>query len=132
MIEETKAQLIIPDIWPEATGYAPWVEEIWMNYISNAMKYGGAPPVVELGGEAVSKKTVRFWVRDNGGGLTTEEQARLFTPFTRLNQAKVEGHGLGLSVAQRIAQRLGGKVRVDSKPGAGSVFSFTLPVANNC
>ena len=122
----------IPDYWPEVCGYAPWVEEIWMNYISNALKYGGRPPVVELGAEYLpNRNQARFWVRDNGNGLTAEEQTRVFTPFTRMNQAKVEGHGLGLSVARRIAERLGGEVQVQSEVGAGSIFSFTLPVLSN-
>jgi signal transduction histidine kinase len=72
---------------------------------------------------------VRFWLRDNGNGLTEEEQGKVFTPFTRLNQAKIEGHGLGLSVVQRIVERLNGEVGVESEVGVGSKFSFTLPAA---
>ena len=70
---------------------------------------------------------IRFWVRDNGDGLTPEEQARLFTPFTRLDQVRAKGHGLGLSIVKRIVDKLGGQVRVESEVGQGSVFSFTLP-----
>jgi signal transduction histidine kinase len=68
-------------------------------------------------------------VRDNGPGLSPAEQARLFTPFERLHQAEVKGHGLGLSIVQRIVQRLGGKAGVESAgiPGEGSTFFFTLP-----
>jgi len=69
---------------------------------------------------------VRFWVRDNGPGLTPEAQARLFTPFTRLDQVRAEGHGLGLSIVQRIVKKLGGHVGVESEVGRGSVFTFTL------
>ncbi len=71
---------------------------------------------------------VRFWVRDNGPGLTPEDQTRLFVPFTRLDQIRVEGHGLGLSIVRRIVEKLGGQVGVESEglPGRGSVFSFTL------
>jgi signal transduction histidine kinase len=70
---------------------------------------------------------VRFWVRDNGFGLTPEEQERLFTPFERLHQVRAEGHGLGLSIVQRIVEKLGGQVGVESTVGQGSVFFFTLP-----
>jgi signal transduction histidine kinase len=72
---------------------------------------------------------VQFWVRDNGAGLTPEEQARLFTPFTRLNELKVKGHGLGLSIVRRIIDKLGGEVSVESDgvAGKGSTFSFSLP-----
>ncbi|GAB4512852.1 MAG: hypothetical protein OHK0046_12980 [Anaerolineae bacterium] len=127
MIDELRAKIIVPEEWPVAAGYAPWVEEIWMNYLSNALKYGGRPPQIELGAEQRNDMVV-FWVRDNGRGLTSEEQKRVFTPFTRLNQVKIEGHGLGLSVVQRIVQKLGGTVSVESKVGEGSIFSFTLPV----
>jgi two-component system sensor histidine kinase/response regulator len=72
---------------------------------------------------------VRFWVRDNGHGISPEDQARLFTPFTRLSQVKVRGHGLGLSIVQRIVERLGGEASVESFVGVGSTFAFTLPGA---
>jgi signal transduction histidine kinase len=72
---------------------------------------------------------IRFWIRDNGPGLTEEEQARLFTPFTRLNQVRAKGHGLGLSIVRRIVEKLNGQVGVESLLGEGSTFSFTLPGA---
>ncbi len=120
-----------------ATGYGPWVEEVWANYINNALKYGGRPPRVELGADILpvpsteeskaSKEMVRFWVRDNGHGLTPGEQEQLFALFERLHQVHVEGHGLGLSIVRRIVEKLGGQVGVESKVGQGSVFYFTLP-----
>ena len=70
-------------------------------------------------------------MRDNGSGLTPEEQARLFTPFTRLDAVRVEGHGLGLSIVQRIVKKLGGQVGVESQVGLGSLFWFTLGIANS-
>jgi signal transduction histidine kinase len=68
-----------------------------------------------------------FWVRDNGAGLTPEEKARLFTPFTRFDQIRAKGHGLGLSIVRRIVEKLGGEVGIESEVGQGSTFSFTLP-----
>jgi signal transduction histidine kinase len=130
LIEEYQAEIIVPDDWPVALGYGPWVEEVWANYLSNAIKYGGEPPRVELGATAQTDGMVRFWVRDNGQGLTPEEQAQLFIPFTRLDQALPKGHGLGLSIVQRIVKKLSGKVGVESKPGQGSVFSFLLQAGN--
>ncbi len=128
MIQDYKGQVIWPDSWPVVMGEEAWVEEVWVNYISNALKYGGRPPVIELGAEDLGNGMARFWVRDNGAGLLPEQQARLFTPFTRLNQVRVEGHGLGLSIVRRIVEKLGGAVGIDSEPGRGSVFSFTLPL----
>ncbi|MEW5989329.1 MAG: ATP-binding protein, partial [Chloroflexota bacterium] len=67
----------------------------------------------------------------NGPGLSEEAQARLFAPFTQLNQVQTEGHGLGLSIVQRIVRKLGGQVGLRSKVGRGSLFWFALPVAKN-
>jgi PAS domain S-box-containing protein len=127
MIKELEADMIMPEKWPSATGYTPWVAEVLTNYVSNALKYGGRPPRVELGATP-DDGCVRFWVRDNGQGLSAEQQAQLFTPFTRLaEEDDIEGHGLGLSIVQRIVERLGGEVGVESEKGKGSTFSFSLP-----
>ncbi|MCC7449123.1 MAG: response regulator [Anaerolineae bacterium] len=131
MIQDYNAQVNWPDSWPKVMGEEAWVEEVWVNYISNALKYGGRPPVIELGWDALDNGMAKFWVRDNGAGLLPEQQARLFTPFTRLNQVRVEGHGLGLSIVRRIVEKLGGEVGIDSAPGKGSAFSFTLPLMPN-
>ncbi len=128
MVTEYQGDLVLPERWPSALGYAPWVEEVWVNYVSNALKYGGTPPRVELGAEQPNGDgQVRFWCRDNGRGLTPEEQATLFAEFTRLEQTRVEGHGLGLSIVRRIAEKLQGHVGVESAVGEGSIFWFTLP-----
>jgi signal transduction histidine kinase len=127
MIEEHKAEIILPRTWPVALGYGPWIEEVWANYISNAIKYGGQPLRIELGADSQESGMIRFWIHDNGPGLKPEEQSRLFTPFTRLDQVRAKGHGLGLSIVQRIVRKLGGQVGVESEVGRGSTFSFTLP-----
>jgi signal transduction histidine kinase len=127
LIEQYQAEIVIPSAWPIAQGYRPWIEEVWVNYLSNAVKYGGQPPSVELGATSQPDTTIRFWVRDNGPGLTLEDQARLFLPFTRLDQARATGYGLGLSIVRRIVEKLGGQVGVESEVGRGSVFFFTLP-----
>jgi signal transduction histidine kinase len=127
MIEESQAEIILPEAWPESWGYAPWVEEVWANYISNAIKYGGQPPRIELGGGVQPDNQARFWVRDNGPGLSPEARSRLFIPFARLERVDAEGHGLGLSIVERIISKLGGRVGVESDLGQGSTFFFTLP-----
>lgn len=127
LIAESEAEIALPANWPTAYGYAPWIEEVWVNYLSNALKYGGQPPRVELGATELPEERVCFWVQDNGAGLTPDECTRLFIPFTRLAQTRAKGHGLGLSIVQRILTRLDGEVGVESSPGAGSRFSFTLP-----
>jgi signal transduction histidine kinase len=72
---------------------------------------------------------VRFWVRDSGPGIPPEAQARLFTPFTRLDQVRARGHGLGLSIVRRIVEKLGGQAGLESTVGQGTLFYFTLPAA---
>ncbi len=129
MIETYHGELITPATWPEARGYGPWVEEVWVNYLSNALKYGGQPPRLVLGAAPQADGMVRFWVQDNGEGITAEKQSTLFTEFTRLNEVRARGHGLGLSIVRRIIAKLGGQVGVESEgvPGQGCRFYFTLP-----
>ncbi len=129
LIQGQQVQITLPDesAWPTALGYAPWIEEVWANYISNAIKYGGQPPQVIIGAALQPDGQIRFWVQDNGAGLSEAAMQRLFTPFTRLDQARAKGHGLGLSVVRRIVEKLGGQVGVESAPGQGSTFYFTLP-----
>jgi PAS domain S-box-containing protein len=128
LIRDKKAAITAPlEAWPVASGYGPWIEEVWANYISNAIKYGGSPPRVQLGADCLPDGAVRFWVRDNGQGIPPERLGQLFTEFTRLGQTRLEGHGLGLSIVRRIMDKLGGEVGVESTLGQGSTFSFTLP-----
>lgn len=126
MIEEHQAQIQLPKSWPMAMGYGPWLEEVWANYVSNGIKYGGTPPCLELGATMTGNGRVRFWVRDNGPGLPPEKLAVLFTEFIRLSELQIEGHGLGLSIVQRIISKLGGRVGVESELGQGSEFYFVL------
>jgi PAS domain S-box-containing protein len=131
LIETYQAEINLyePSAWPIVMGYDSWIEEVWVNYLSNALKYGGRPPRIELGAQPQPDGMVRFWIHDNGSGLTPADQARLFAPFTRLNRARGIGHGLGLSIVRRIVEKLGGQAGVESQPGQGSTFFFTLPAA---
>jgi signal transduction histidine kinase len=136
VLADAKAEIVIPEAstWPKVIGYASWVEEVWINYISNAAKYGGNPPRIELGANAdycksaAGRSMARFWVRDNGNGISPEDQALLFNQFTRLEQVRAEGHGLGLSIVARVIEKLGGEIGVESQLGQGSLFYFTLPM----
>ena len=131
LIKTSEATIIIPDKWPEAIGYAPWIEEVWTNYLSNAIKYGGNPPKIEVGGTVLTDGNIRFWIKDNGEGLSADELRKLFKKFARLKPHKADGYGLGLTIVKKIIEKLGGKVDVESTKGEGSVFSFTLPPAHN-
>lgn len=126
MLVQKRASVDLPENWPSALGYAPWIAEVWVNLLSNALKYGGSPPKIEV--EGTSDGThVRFGVRDNGQPLSDDERRRVFIPFTRLHQERATGHGLGLSTVQRIVSKLGGAVGVTGGPEGGNEFFFTLP-----
>ena len=132
MIEKFNAEIILPNTWPKAIGYTPWIGEVWVNYLSNAIKYGGKSPFIEIGvdkGKMENEQDgmLRFWIRDKGIGISAENQKLLFNKFERLDQVNTEGHGLGLSIVQRIIEKLGGQVGVESEIGQGSRFYFTLP-----
>jgi signal transduction histidine kinase len=131
LVKEYHGRLIYPEVWPAVIGYGPWIEEVWANYISNALKYGGASPCVELGATLQPGGMIRFWTRDNGLGIPCETQAGLFTPFTQLRNSRKGGHGLGLSIVLRIVEKLGGQVGVESELGKGSLFYFTLSADTN-
>ncbi|MCB0211030.1 MAG: response regulator [Anaerolineae bacterium] len=129
LIETHQPKFIMPGQWPVVIGYRPWIEQVWTNYMSNAIKYGGESPEIELGAQVQSNGMACFWVSDNGPGLSYEDQKRLFKPFMRLESStNSEGHGLGLSIVKRIIERLGGEVGVKSSgiTGQGSQFFFTL------
>lgn len=125
-ISETSAEIQLPAAWPPAFGQDSWIEEVWVNYISNGLKYGGAPPHLVLGAEQ-NNGTARFWIEDNGPGIQSQDQQLVFEEFTRLAGEDTEGHGIGLAIVKRIIEKLNGEVGVESAPGKGSRFYFTLP-----
>ena len=132
LVVQYQAEINFPDQWPTVNGHASWIEEVWTNYLNNAIKYGGTPPVVQIGASPLEDGMVKFWIQDNGEGIKPEDQSRLFIDFSRLdNNFQLDGHGLGLSIVRRIIEKMGGKVGVESRgrSGEGSRFWFTLPAA---
>ncbi len=104
------------------------VEMALANLVDNAVKYTPPEGEVILGAERKGPE-VRLWVRDTGPGVGAEELPRLFNRFYRAGARSVEGSGLGLSIARRIAEAHGGRAAVESAPGAGSTFVLAFPAA---
>jgi len=129
-IKNRKAILSYPQKWPNVQGYSPWIEEVWSNLISNALKYGGEIPELIFGYEQRDIHEVVFFLKDNGNGLSPSQIDRLFIPFGLLENSEEGSHGLGLSIVKRIISKLNGNVWVESQDvaGEGSKICFTLPL----
>ena len=99
-----------------------------MQLAENAVRYGGDEPIAL--GSRVAGNDARFWVRDHGEGIQLAEQRAVFERFRRgARPRRSEGAGLGLAIVKAIAEAHGGRVELDSSPGAGSLFTVVLPVA---
>ena len=131
IIERSGAVVLVPESFPAALGFSDWVEEIWFNYISNAVKYGGDPPVIELGASVREDANITFWVKDNGPGLKPEQIDTIFVSYESRKEKSKKGFGLGLSIVKRIAEKLNGQVGVKNASGGGSIFTFTLPAVGS-
>jgi signal transduction histidine kinase len=113
----------LPQVWVEKRALITLLQ----NLIGNAIKYRGQdPPRIHVSVEPAGANW-RFCVRDNGIGIAPEYHARVFGIFKRLHGKEIPGTGIGLAICQRIVQWHGGEIWVESEPGSGSVFFFTLP-----
>ncbi len=129
VIEEKNAQITVESL-EDCSTHTPWVQRIFDNYISNALKYGGTPPNLRIRSEARRTRfgpALRYWFEDNGPGIPRDRQDEVFRAFKRLEPDRAEGTGLGLSMAKRIAESMDGSVGVESEPGKGSRFYLELP-----
>ncbi len=125
-IQEKAVQIEISKDILNCAGYALWVEEIWLNFISNAINYGGDHPKIEISCSKNENGFIKYNVKDSGEGISDELKAIIFNDKDRNKDRLTKGFGLGLSIVRRIAEKLDGYVSVESGPGKGSVFSFYL------
>lgn len=117
---------------PELTANADSdrVLQVLSNLVDNAIKYGGGEGTVTLRGRAAEDGKIELCVADTGPGIPADARERIFERFYRLDKARSReqgGTGLGLSIVKHIVQSHGGKVWVESEPGQGSRFYFSLP-----
>ncbi len=113
---------------PPVTGSRTQIVQLFQNLIGNAIKFHGeAPPVIEVDAKDGGLH-YRFSVRDNGIGIDGKYAGRIFDIFRRLHsQDEYPGTGVGLAICKKVVDRHGGKIWVESEPGCGSTFFFTLP-----
>ncbi|MBN2307346.1 MAG: cache domain-containing protein [Candidatus Hydrogenedentes bacterium] len=125
-IEESGAQ-IEQGVLPDVQGDPRLLTQLYQNLISNAIKFvQGAPPRVQITVEDHNGVAV-FGVRDNGIGINPEYTEQIFAPFRRLHgRSEYDGSGIGLAICRKVVQRHGGAIWVESEPGVGSHFKFTL------
>ncbi len=133
-IKETNGQVIIEKM-PSVNADPDQMRQLFQNLINNALKYHkpDEPPIVSVwaartSGGIGSMAGFRIFVKDNGIGFDERFSDQIFLPFHRLvGRSQYEGTGIGLAICQKIVERHGGEITVNSKPGHGSIFSVTFP-----
>lgn len=108
------------------------LDQVLANLVDNAIKYGKTEGQVTVGGKNLADGRVEIFVRDDGPGIPAESLDRVFERFYRVDKARSRdqgGTGLGLAIVKHIVQAHGGEVRVESEPGLGTTFFFTLTEA---
>lgn len=116
---------------PAALGDPAMIQQIWINLLSNALKFTSnmANVFITVGSKTGPGQNT-YWIKDNGVGFDPKYAHRLFQVFQRLHSSsEFEGTGVGLAIVQRIVQKHGGRVWAESLPGEGATFFFTLPAA---
>ena len=111
------------------------LQQVLANLIDNALKYTESGYIeigcsIETGKEKIKNRLVQFWVKDTGIGISEERQKMIFDRFTKIEDDKTKlyrGAGLGLAISKKLVNMLGGEMWVESTPGKGSAFYFTIP-----
>ncbi len=130
-IEDTNATIIVDDL-PTVLGDSEQIGILFQNLISNALKFhSDQPPRIKIKATQEDDKMWQFSVSDNGIGMKSKNVTRIFTIFQRLHTVdEYPGTGVGLAICKKIVDRHNGRIWVNTKPGKGTTFFFTLPAAS--
>ena len=130
-IDESGASIIYDDL-PPVPVHSVHLEQLFQNLIGNAIKYrSDAPPHIEISARRSTQEWT-FHVKDNGIGIDPQYAKQVFGIFKRLHSSELySGTGIGLAICQKIIERYGGRIWVESELGKGATFCFTLPVAES-
>lgn len=130
-LKETQPNLVLEvNNLPEADGDPILLKQVWVNLITNAVKYSrnANPQKITITG-ACTDGICTYSVTDNGVGFNPKYKDKLFNLFQRLHkESEFEGTGVGLAIVKRIVQRHDGTVNAEGEPGGGATFSFSIPV----
>jgi light-regulated signal transduction histidine kinase (bacteriophytochrome) len=119
---------ITADPLPTVMAVPAQMVQVFQNLVGNAIKFRGSAPLKIQVGFHSGASEHQFWVRDNGSGIELPHFDRIFQIFQRVEKSGgPEGTGIGLATCKKIVERYGGRIWVESEPGKGSMFRFTLP-----
>ena len=128
LVRESHA-VITHDPLPQVGAEFNEVTKLFQNLIGNAIKFRGADaPHIRISAQQQNEKWL-FSVKDNGIGIHPQHHGEIFGIFKRLHGREYDGNGIGLAICKKIVERRDGRIWVDSQPGQGSTFYFTLPEA---
>jgi PAS domain S-box-containing protein len=125
-----KGAVVTYDALPTVLVTQTHLVQVFQNLIGNALKFCDGTPRVQVAAERQGQHWI-FAVRDNGLGIAPEHRERIFQIFQRLHgRGKYAGTGIGLAICKKIVEQYGGRIWVESQPGKGSTFFFTLPAVS--
>jgi light-regulated signal transduction histidine kinase (bacteriophytochrome) len=127
LIQESNAKVTYAEL-PTVHGFRVPLQQVFQNLIGNALKYASPqrPPRVHISSQTTHDSQI-FSIEDNGLGIPPKDRESIFQPLKRLHGRDIPGTGIGLAVCRKIVERHNGRIWVESEPGRGSTFYFSLP-----
>jgi light-regulated signal transduction histidine kinase (bacteriophytochrome) len=126
-VAEKNADIILEGPFPSVLGDPVQITSLFQNLIGNGIKFCSGMPKIRISAKKEGREYI-FSVRDNGIGINIEDSDKIFAVFHRLHtKTEYPGTGIGLAICKKIVERHGGRIWVESEPGKGSTFFFSLP-----